>query len=278
MAWPGWSLAKGSWAFAILLLAGVFWLRIRPSNHRPWAVENSVLPFAEFEGSRVRLHNVRNNVYRTASDFTPRYEDREFDLADLSTVWFIVEPFGKSWSGLAHTFLSFGFEKDRFVAISVEVRKRRGQEYSPWKGLMKSYELMYVIADERDVVRLRSNFRGDDVFVYPVRATREQARALFLDMLARANRLRSEPEFYNTLTNTCTTNIVRHVNTIAPRRVPFSYRVLLPGYSDRLAYDLGLIDTDLSFEKARERFRINERARRYADSPDFSVRIREAAL
>jgi hypothetical protein len=276
VTWAGWSLAKGSWIAAIvILLLGILWLRTRPSNDRHWAVENAVLPFAEIEGSRVRIHNVRNNDYRTATEFTPRYEDRELDLDELRSVWFIVVPFGKSWAGPAHTFLSFGFDRDRFLAISVEVRKRQGEEYSPWKGLSRSYELMYVIADERDVVRLRSNFRGDEVFLYPIRATPEQGRSLLLSMLARANRLRARPEFYNTLTNTCTTNIVRHVNTIAPRRVPFSYKVLLPGYSDHLAYDLGLIDTELSFEKARERFRITERARRHGDRPDFSLRIRE---
>lgn len=277
MTSAGWSLARVSWIPVVLLLFGIFWLRIRPSNDRDWAVENRVLPFAEIEGSRVRLHNVRNNEYRTATEFTPRYEDRDVDLDALRSVWFIVVPLGKSWAGPAHTFLSFGFDDDRFIAISVEIRKRKGEEYSSWKGLGKTYELMYVMADERDVVRLRSNYRMDEVFLYPIRATREQGRSLLLDMLARANRLRTHPEFYNTLTNSCTTNIVRHVNTIAPRRVPFSYKVLLPGYSDRLAYDLGLIDTDLPFEEARERFRITGRARRFGDSPDFSLRIREPA-
>lgn len=277
MSRPGWAFRLVPWLVAALLFAVVLaWARRRPSNRGDWAVENSRLPFAEIHGDRVDLYNVRNNVYRSAEDFTPRYETWTLDLGELRSAWFVVEPFGKRWAGPAHTFLSFGFAGPRYLAVSVEVRKRKGEAYSPWKGLFRRFELMYVIADERDVVKLRSNYRKDDVYVYPVRARPEQLRRLLCDMLDRANRLRETPEFYNTLTNSCTTNIVRHVNAIAPRRIRFSPRILLPGYSDRLAYDLGLIDTPLSFEQTRARYRINDRALRYADSPDFSARIREA--
>jgi len=140
--------------------------------------------------------------------------------------------------------------------------------------MLKQYELMYVVGDERDLIKLRTNYRKDDVYLYPVRATAEQRRTLFVSMLRRANALRERPEFYNTLTNTCTTNIVRHVNEISPRRVPLSFKVLLPGYSDQLAYDLGLIDTDLPFEQARQRYRVNARALQFADSARFSTLIR----
>ena len=124
-------------------------------------------------------------------------------------------------------------------------------------------------------MKLRSNYRKDLVYVYPVKTTPEKARAVFLDIISRINKLKEKPEFYNTLTNTCTTNIVSHVNKITPKRVPFSYKVLLPAYSDKLAYDLGMIDTSLSFEDAREKYLINDRAMKYADDPDFSVKIRE---
>jgi hypothetical protein len=176
--------------------------------------------------------------------------------------------------GPAHTLVSFGFADGSYVAISVELRREPGETFSPVKGLLKQYELMYVVADERDVIRLRTSHRHDDVFLYPVRATDEQRRQLFVSMLRRANRLREHPEFYNTLTNTCTTNIVRHVNAIAPKKIPFGYKVLLPGYSDRLAYDLGLLDTDLPFAEAKARHHINARALRHADAPGFSTLIR----
>ena len=184
-----------------------------------------------------------------------------------------MPPFG-DMKGPAHTLVSFGFSDGSYLAISVELRREPGEKFSPVKGLLKQYELMYVVADERDVIRLRTNHRHDDVFLYPVRAGAEQRRRLFVSMLERANALREHPEFYNTLTNTCTTNIVRHVNEIAPQKVPFSYKVLLPGYSDRLAYDLGLLDTDLPFGEAKARYHINARALRYADDPAFSTLIR----
>ncbi|HYN22504.1 MAG TPA: DUF4105 domain-containing protein, partial [Thermoanaerobaculia bacterium] len=146
---------------------------------------------------------------------------------------------------------------------------------SPWKGLLRQYEVMYVIGDERDLIRLRTNHRRDQVYLYPVRATRERIEQMLVSMLQRANRLRERPEFYNTLTNTCATNIVRHVNELVPGRVPFSYKVLLPGYSDELAYELGLIDTGLPFAQAKQRFRIDLKAQRLGEREDFSKKIRE---
>jgi hypothetical protein len=251
----------------------VFLLK-QPSNHRDWSPDQAVLPYAALDGSRATVFNIRHCSYATTSDYTVRHYDRTFDLDRLRSLDYVVEPFAH-WRGPAHAFVSFGFEGDQYVAISAEIRRVRGQTYSPLKGMLRTYEIMYVIGDERDLIGLRANVRNDEVFVYPLRARPEGARAVFVSMLRRANRLRERPEFYNTLTNNCLTNIWRHVNAVARRKVPFSARLLLPGYSDRLAYDLGWIDTRLSFDLARQRFRINERARRHADSPDFSARIRE---
>jgi hypothetical protein len=262
-------------AAALLLPLVGGWAAVRPSNDRDWTADNAVLPAAEFAGDSVRVRNVRNNVYVTPARFTVRHEDRAYDLRELESAWFVVEPFSRDWRGPAHTLVSFGFRDGQYLAVSVEIRKEKGETYSPLKGLLKRFEVTYVVADERDVIGLRANYRKDPVYLYPIRAERAQIRAMLVDMLARANELRAKPEFYNTLTNTCTTNLVRHVNRITPERVPFSYKVLLPGYSDRLAYDLGLIDTDLPFDQARERFHINARAEKYADAPDFSRRIRE---
>src|SRR5262249_47968878 len=171
------------------------------------------------------------------------------------------------------TLVSFGFGGE-YVAISVEIRKERGEVYSALKGLLRQYELMYVVADERDVIGLRTNFRRDPVFLYPVKTTREQMRRMFLEMLARANRLAVEPEFYNSLTNNCTSNIVAHVNTLAPHRIPFSYKTVLPAYSDSLAYELGLIPTDRAFDQVQAAHRIDLIAQRAPIGADFSAAIR----
>jgi hypothetical protein len=247
----------------------------KPSNDRDWSLDQKVLPYAEFHSNNVLIHNIRNFDYLTTTEYNPAYYDKSFDLDKIKKVYYVVEPFS-GIPGSAHTFLSFEFEGNQFVAISVEIRKEKGESYHPMKGLFNQYEIMYVIADERDVIKLRTNYRKDKVFLYPARTTKERARQLFLEMLKRANYLKDNPEFYNTLTNTCTTNIVNHINSIVPGRVPFfSLSILFPKNSDRLAYKLGLIDTELPFEEARKRYLINERAEKYADDPDFSVKIRQ---
>jgi hypothetical protein len=256
-------------AYTILVIV------VRPSNQRDWSTDQAVLPFAEFDGPMVRVHNIRNFRYRSVSDFTPAYYDKSFDLRKLEKVWFVVEPFGK-WRGPAHTFVTFGFGNDDYLAISVEIRKEKGESFSPLKGLLRRYEVMYVAGDERDLIALRAKYRGDQVYLYPIRTTPERMRRMLTGMLSRMNKLRAEPEFYNTLTNTCTTNLVRHVNTITPGRIPLRLGILLPGYSDELALELGLIDTNLPLDEARRTFDITPIATRYAEDDSFSSRIRAA--
>lgn len=271
-----WLRRKRVWLALTLVLATVAWFSIRPTNDRNWSRDQTRLSSATFEGDLVHVKNIRNVRYRSTTDYDPAWYDRTFDLQKLESLWFMVEPFDAG-KGAAHTLVSFGFAGPEYLAVSVEIRKEVGEEFSVVKGLLRQYELMYVVGDERDLIQLRSNYRKDDVYLYPIRAPKERIRAMLVGMLLRANQLRERPEFYNTLTSTCTTNIVRHVEEVAPGRVPqFRREVILPGYSDRLAYDLGLLDTDLPFEKARERFKINDRALRAQGDPDFSVKIREA--
>lgn len=246
----------------------------RPSNDRDWKAGEERLARAEIDGRRVRIHNVRHAQYRSVDDYDVTWEERSYDLDRLRSAWFVVEPFS-DFRGPAHTFLTFGFEGGDYVAVSVELRKEQGESFSPVLGMLRQYELIYVVGDERDLIQLRTNHRHDQVYLYPVRAPRERIEQMFLSMLRRANGLREKPEFYNTLTSSCTTNIVSHVNELVPGRIPLSYKVLLPAYSDELAYELGLIDTDLPFEDAKRHFHINEKALRYAGRDDFSQRIRE---
>jgi len=267
LKWFGIALLILVIAYCLLVLI------IRPRTDRDWSTDQAVQPEIAINSDLVSIKNVRDFEYRTADDYMPHYYDQTYDLSKISTVDYMVEPFSEN-PGAAHTLLTFGFEDGKHVAISVEIRKEKGEHFSPVKGLLRQYELMYVIADEHDVIGLRTNYRHDQVFLYPIRADKAQVRALFLDMLSRADKLQHNPEFYNTLTSTCTTNIVHHVNTLVPNRVPFDLRILFPGYSDRFAYELGLINTDLSFEEARTKFNINERAEQYADSLKFSEMIR----
>lgn len=244
-----------------------------PSNDRDWAADQAVLSRAEFMGDEVQLRNVRFCNYHTSDNYDLHHEDRRYRLADLESVDFIVVPFG-DMPNLAHTMLSFGFKGDQYLAVSVEIRKEKGERYSALKGLLRQYELMYVVADERDLIKVRSNLRLEDVYIYRARATPIQAQALFVDVMRRVNDLADKPEFYDAVTNNCTTNIVQHINHLSPGRIQYSAKVLLPGHSDRLAFDLGLIETDTDFERTRLRARINELAYAHRDSPDFSSLIR----
>lgn len=249
----------------------------KPSNDRNWALDQSILPSVLISEDIVKVKNIRNFKYTSETEYNPNYYDKSFDLNKIESVDFVLEPFS-DWEGAAHTFLSFGFENDEYLAVSIEIRKEREEEFSAFKGLFNKYEIMYVIADERDVVKLRANFRKDEVYIYPIKTEKEKVKELFLDMMVRAQKLETEPEFYNTFTNTCTTGILLHVNKISPKKIPFDFRVLMPGYSDKLGYELGLFDTELSFEDARKKFLINGRAEKFADDANFSKLIREKNL
>ena len=246
---------------------------VRPSNDRDWVPEQAVLPRAEFLGNEVLVHNIRYCKYNSADDVAVEHYDKRFDLDRIKSVDFLVCPF-PVMPGVAHTMISFGFEGDEYLGVSVEVRKEKGETYDPLKGLLRQYEIMYVVADERDLVQLRTNHWQNEVFLYPTRATPEAARDMFVDVMRRVNKLYVSPEFYDTLTNNCTTNIVRHVNRLSPNRIPLDYRVLMAGHSDELAYDLGLLDTEDSFEQTKARSEVNYEAYLYRNNPDFSAKIR----
>lgn len=234
-------------------------------------------PYAEFRGDMVTIRNIRNCDYRTADDYTVRYYDATYDLRQVRTVDFIVVPFLASPS-LAHLMASFGFEDGQYVGLSVEIRREKGERYFPLKGVLNQYELIYVIGDERDLVKQCTNVHLNGVYLYRTHLSADEAREMFVDVLRRANKLNMEPEFYNTFTNNCTTNLIRHVNHLPRRQLPYTYHVLLPGYFDRLLYDSGLIDNQQPFEQVRQAARINMAAYLAADSKDFSRLIRGESL
>ncbi len=253
----------------------VFSLIVRPSLDRNWTRDQKILATTEFKNDEVFIKNIRNINYRTTSDYDVSYYDKVFDLNKLESVWFVVEPFSGHGFGSAHTLMSFGFEGGEYVSISVEIRKEEGESFSVIKGLLRQYELVYVVADERDVIKLRSNYRKDKVFLYPIKVSKEKARAMFVSMLERGNKLGNDPEFYNTITSTCTTNIVNHVNDLTPNKIPFSFKTLMPAYSDEYALSLGLIDdVETDITKLREKYLINEKAEKFGDDLEFSKKIR----
>lgn len=250
-------------------------LVIRPSNDRHWQPDVAVLSYAEINGDLITVHNIRNFDYRSETDFTPAYYDKTFDLSKLES----VDLAAVYWAGprIAHTMLSFGFGVNDYLAISIETRKEVGESYSTFKGFFGQYELYYVVADERDVIRLRTNYRKDppeEVYLYRLRAPIENGRRLFLEYMHRINALKEQPEFYNTLTTNCTTTIWLN-SKVNPDHLPFSWKLLLSGYVPEYLYEHERLDTSLPFPELQKRSLINSRAQAADNSPDFSRLIRE---
>jgi hypothetical protein len=264
-----WVLAGILVAFAMVLAA---WLVIPPSNVRDWQPDVMTLPFADIDGDRVLVHNVRNAEYRTETDYTVHLEDRTLDLSKLRSLDLFLIYWGSPL--IAHTIMSWGFEDDQYLAISIETRKEKGEEYCALRGFFRQYELVFVVADERDVVRLRTNVRGEDVYVYRLDLSPADARVLLLRYLEEINQLRERPQWYNALTGNCTTAIQR-LAWSGTRRSWWSWKLLLNGYFDELAYDIGAIDRSLPFSVLKAKSHINERAKAAAADPHFSVRIRD---
>jgi hypothetical protein len=266
-------LALGAFVLGFAgLLVG--WRTITPSNHRDWKPEVAILPHATFEGHLITVHDIRNFSYRSESDFTVAYYDRIVDLDRLESIDLIAS----YWAGpaIAHVMLSFDFGDGVPLVISIERRDERDESYSTIKGLFKQYELIYVVADERDIVHLRTNIRRDppeQVYLYRVRGERENGRRLFLEYMRHINSLRQRPEFYNTLTTNCTSNIWLHAR-INPGHAPYSWKILLSGHVPEYLYELGRLDTTEPFTELQRRSQINVAAVAADDRSDFSRRIR----
>jgi hypothetical protein len=256
-------------AFAGVLAA---WLAIPPSNTRDWQPDVAMLPYAEVRGDRVTVHNVRNADYRSETDYTVRLEDRNLDLSRLRSLDVFLVYWGSPL--IAHTIMSWGFEGDQYLAISIETRKEKGEQYSALRGFFRQYELFFVVADERDVVRLRTNYRGEDVYVYRLDVPPADARLLLVKYLRAVNGLRARPQWYNALTENCTTAI-RRIAGSDTRRSWWSWKLFLNGHLDELAYDIGAFDRSLPFSELKAKSRVNDRAKAADADPRFSVRIRE---
>jgi len=246
---------------------------LKPSNDRNWKASMAVLPYARIRDDRVKVYNVRNCTYISEDEYVVNHEDRTYDLDDVETLDFIVCPF-KETPSLAHTMMSFGFRDGEYLGISIEVRLEEGESYSAAGGTAHQFELMYVVADERDLIQLRTEIRNSDVYIYRCRVTKDEVRALLVDILKRVNTLKKRPEFYDTFMNNCTTNIVAHINQVRPGTIPWEPVSFLTGYADREAYRLGLLVDHGSFEQTKRQAHITSLAHRYAQQPRFSAMIR----
>jgi hypothetical protein len=255
-----------------VIVVGLWWTAIPPSNQRDWTPDVARTARATFDGNRVTIANVRNFNYRSEFDYDQRWETRTYDLDRIKGVDLFLSFWGPT--EIAHTIVSWEFDDGQHLAISIETRKQKGQSYSALRGFFRQYELYYVVADERDLVGLRTNYRGEQVYLYRLRVSAADARALLVDYLKEVNSLADHPEWYNALTQNCTTAIRGHAQNVGASG-SLDWRLLANGHVDELLYERGQIDTSIPFADLRARSNITEKAKAAGDSPDFSARIRQ---
>jgi hypothetical protein len=265
---PGKKLAVVFFAFAMVL---AWWLTLKPSNEGNWQPDVARLAWADINGDEFTFHNVRNCDYRTATEYTPHWETRTVRLSQITGIDLAIDYWGSPW--IAHPIVSFQFSDAPPLCFSIEIRKTVGQSYSTIGGLYRQYTLIYVVADERDVIRLRTNYRHEDIYLYHTTAPPDRARARFLEYVNSLNALRAHPRWYNAITTNCTTAIRNQRPT--DERVPWDWRILLNGKADELLYEHGAFVTGgLSFTELKAQSLINARAKAADASPDFSELIR----
>jgi hypothetical protein len=259
--------------FAAFALVALWWLRLKPSNDRPWQPDVAQTAWAEINGDEVTVHNVRNCNYRTETDFTTHWETRTVRLSQIIGMDLAIMYWGSPW--MAHPIVSFRFADALPLCFSIETRKTIGQEYSALRGLYRQYTLIYIVADERDSIRVRSKYRhGEDVYLYRTLESPAQARARFLEYLNATNTLHDHPRWYNALTSNCTTNI--RTQRAVDQRAAWDWRMLVNGKADEMLYEHHVIATGgLPFSELKQRSLINKRAQAADKDPDFSSAIRE---
>lgn len=258
-----------------MFLSFIMWFISQEARHdRVWEISHKVLPYVTQQGDQLTFHNVRDFDYDEEGNIIPNYVDKTYLLSEVATVDFIVSHFSEV-EGIAHTFLSFGFENGEYLSISVETRREDDEEFSPLLGLLRQFEIIYIVGTEQDLIGSRLSFRDEDVFLYPVQTSADKAQALLLEFVHEINNIYQKPQFYNTVTNNCTNAITRKVEKISDVDFPMSYKILLPGYSDELAYEMKLIPHDQALDKIRERHNLSRFQEVSRDDVLFSQKIRD---
>jgi hypothetical protein len=265
---------QAAWCFAGFCMVLAWWVGLRPSKVGAWQPDADRTAWAEFNGDRVTIHNWRNCDYQTELDYANCWSDRTVDLSQIRAVDLFFTNWGLRW--MDHTIASFQFGDHEHIAFSVEPRYRIGQSYSAIRGFFRQYELIFVAADERDVVRLRTNYRKDeDVYLYRIRATPSEARGLFFTYLNYLNHLKDHPVWYNALMRNCSTTMSRNIVGDVNARQPWYFRFRWNGSLNELLYSRGrLLTGGLPFPELKQREHINAAARAANQSPEFSEMIR----
>jgi hypothetical protein len=266
-----WRRKVGVFLVLFLLVLAWFW-RLAPKEQADWQTDVAKMPWVAVQGDLAVFHNIRDFDYISESDYKARYYDQTYDLSKLRSVDLFLAYWGSPH--IAHTILSFGFDGDRYLAVSVETRKQRDQTYSALRGFFRAYELIYILGDERDLIGLRTNIRKEDVYLYRLAILPENARFLLMNYIKTVNHLAESPEFYNALIDNCTTNIIVNTRAYALGLLPYSWKFFATGHIDELCYEMGALNQALPFLELKRRSYINPAAQAADCAKDFSERIR----
>jgi hypothetical protein len=257
--------------FVVIFLLIIHFNQEAPSAG-DWPLSYAILPTSELHDNLLTVRNIRNFKYGAdESVVSADYYDRTYDINRLVGVWYIYEPFGQA----AHNLLSFEFEDDIFLTVSIEARTNKNQSYDAYAGVFRVYPLIYVLADEKDAIFVRANVRKNQVVMYPTDASPEEAKLLLLNMMKSVNEISIHPKWYNTLNANCTSLIATHVNDVWPGTIPYSLKLLFTGYSDEIVYDKKWILTDLPLKEAKDHFNISGISNSVGYSDDYSRIIRK---
>ncbi len=254
----------------------IFWLFLiilfRPSHDRDWELGQEKLPHIEFSDGKIIVKNFRNFDWLKEGEAVTNYETRIFNEDDLNSVDVFISHFS-DFEGLAHIFISFGFKDNEHLVVSLETRREKNEEFSPLLGILRQYEIIYVVGSESDIVGLRTDVRRERVYLYDTKATPKQARDLFKVLAVDINDVYNKPRIYNTLTNNCTNGITRRVEDVTDIDFPLSWKTILPGYFDEVLYKMKIIDTSSDFTEVKNRHLIdNDKVDK--NSPDYSLELR----
>lgn len=256
-----------------LIFYAVLVVTQRPSHDRDWEVGMEELPHIVIKENDITIENFRDFNWHDDGNVDVVYEERTFNLDEMETVDVVISHFD-DFEGLAHIFVSFGFVNGEHIIISFETRREKDEEFSPFLGMLRQFEIVYVVGSEEDIIGLRTDVRGERVYLYPTIATPEKAQELFLKLALDINDVYAKPRIYHTLTHNCTNEITRRVEDISDYNFPLTWKAIFPGYFDEVLVDMGLILNERSFEETKKQHKVdNDAVDRY--DPNFSRMLRE---
>jgi len=259
--------------FSLFLIILIAWQQITPTHNKLWADNLSQLPSVTLQGKTIHIQNIRDFIYQSETDYTVNYIDKTYQLSELTELDYILS-FWDNNEAIAHTMFSFGFKNDEHLVISVEVRHKKGEEYGGFSGLYKQFELIYILATERDIIQLRTNFRQEEVYRYPIKLPQTAIQTLFNTIITRVNSIHETPEFYNTLSQNCFTSLAADFWSLGDNKSRLDYRMLANGFSDEMLYERGRLKSKLSFADTKKKSHINQYTEPNIYNPHYSKQIR----